>query len=345
MRAIQACGPRDFHLIQAQMPQAAADRALVKVDACTLCGSDLKLLRGEMGGVDFPVIPGHEWCGTIVEAPGRPNWVGRRMVADILENCGGCRYCTNALPNLCNSLVEPGLSISGAFAEYITVPLENIHFIPDSLGSDEACLIEPLAVVLYCLKRVPITAFDRVLILGGGGIGQLLLRAAKRHQPESIGLADPHPERLRAAERGGADFTLDSGDGTFDALASALGSQQPPTLVFDVSGAARGFLNALEVVEKGGRVGLVGYAGHQAVSFTPSRIMVKLLSVHGILSPTGTWEEAVDLMSGGAIESRSLLTHRFLLSEFRQAYETMATRRDGAIRVVVHPHHLETERS
>jgi threonine dehydrogenase-like Zn-dependent dehydrogenase len=344
MRVIQASGPKNFGLIQMPMPRASAGRALVRVDACSLCGSDLKLLRGEMGGVDFPIVPGHEWCGTILESQGQLDWAGRRIVADILENCGGCRYCASALPNLCNSLVEPGLTLNGAFAEFITVPIENIHFIPDSMESGEACLIEPLAVVLYGLKRVPVTEPDRVLILGGGGIGQLLLRAAKRHHPDWIALADPHPERRRAAERGGADVTFDSGDGSLEALAAALEGQRPPTLVFEVSGNSGGFLNALEVVEKGGRVGLVGYAGHQVVSFTPSTVMVKLLSVHGILSPTGTWSEAIGLVGRGDIETQSLLTHRFSLSDFPQAYETMATRRDGAIRVVVHPH-LATEKS
>jgi len=337
MRAIQVSGPNNFELIQAPMPRASAGRALVRVDACSLCGSDLKLLRGEMGGVDFPIVPGHEWCGTILESPGQPEWVGRRVIADILENCGGCRYCESALPNLCDGLVEPGFTISGAFAEYITTPLRNVHFLPDSTGSDEACLIEPLAVVLYALKRVPVAKSDRVLILGGGGIGQLLLRAAKQHQPEWIALADPHLERRQVAQLGGADCVFDSGDGSLDAMAAALKGHPVPTLVFEASGSAGAFHNAVELVERTGRVGLVGYAGRDFIPFSPSRIMVKLLDIHGVLSPTRTWPEAIELVARNVVDVRPLITHRFSLRQFSSAFETMATRRDGAIRVVVYP--------
>lgn len=337
MLAIQVSNSNQFGLVHIREPEILDDHVLVKVNACSICGSDIKLIRGQMEGIDFPVIPGHEWSGTIVEAPSRPELAGRRVVADILQNCGGCRYCKNTLPNLCDDLLEPGLTISGAFAEYVASPLKNLYLVPDEISHEEACMIEPVAVVLYALHRMPVSDSDRVLILGGGGIGQMLLRVAKLSRPEWIALADPHPERRIMATLGGVDFPIDSGTGHLEELSEGLRGHAPPTIIFDVTGNARAFHNAVELVEKGGRVGVVGYSGRDVIPFAPSRIMVKLLDIRGVLSPTGTWPEAVKLVATKAMDVRPLITHRFSLRDFSLAFDTMAERRDGAIRVVVSP--------
>lgn len=337
MPAVVVRGPNRIEHESIPLPVPGPDRALVKVDACSICGSDVKLIHGEMENIAFPLTPGHEWCGEVVEAPrGRGELVGRRVVSDILQSCKHCESCQSSLPNLCPSLVEPGLTVQGAFARYVAVPLDSLHTLPDAITAEQACMIEPLSVVLYALRRVPVARKDRVLILGGGAIGQLLLRSILLERPESVALADRHPHRLEAARRAGAHLVVNAreSDVTAEPL---LSGQHAPTVIFDAAGDARAFETALQAVRPGGRVGVLGYDGSRTVGLAPSIIMRKLLEIKGILSPTGTWEQSIRLLASGAVSVDDLLTHRLPLDQFEAGWQLAARRDDGAIRVVIRP--------
>src|SRR6185503_15786545 len=107
--------------------------------------------------IAFPLIPGHEWSGEVVAAPPRfKHLLGRPVVSDILQGCNQCLNCVRGYRNLCRKLVEPGISANGGFAEYVVVRGEYVQALPDSLPISLACMVEPLAVVLYALKRLPL---------------------------------------------------------------------------------------------------------------------------------------------------------------------------------------------
>jgi 2-desacetyl-2-hydroxyethyl bacteriochlorophyllide A dehydrogenase len=334
MRALVAEAPGRFEVREVRDPERRSDEVVVKVAHCTICGSDIKLLRGAMGDIRFPLVPGHEWSGVVAEAPAAfRHLVGRPVVADILQACGGCRYCNSGRHNLCADLEEPGLSLDGAFAEYVAVKASQLHPLPESLPLREACLIEPLAVVLYALRRVPVAAGERVAILGGGGIGQLLVQAVLRSGAASVAVVDPHPERRSLALRLGAALALPPEE------AGLLWEDEDrrPEVVFDAAGRAEAFRTALEIAAPGGRVGAIGYSGSEAIAIEPSIVMRKLLDIRGVLSPTGTWDEAVDLVARGGIQTGPLLTHDLPLAEFSTAFQLAEERRDGAVRVAVQP--------
>lgn len=332
MRAVYAEAAGRFDVTDLPDPEPRAGEVVVKVSHCTICGSDVKLLNGVMGDIRFPLVPGHEWSGVVVEAPPElSHLVDRPVVADILQACGGCRYCNVGQPNLCPDLVEPGLTINGAFAEYVAVEADRVHTLPDGVSLRDACLIEPLAVVLYALRRLPVRLGQRVAILGGGGIGQLLAQAVRRAGAAEVALIDPHPERRAIAERLGADTVLDPGE--VGRLTEDPESQ--PDLVFDVAGRAEAFRTALDLVAPGGRIAAVGYSGGDTVVIEPSVFMRKLIDVRGVLSPTGTWEEAVEHAERGTIDLASLVTHELPLADFEQGFRLAEDRSDGAIRVAI----------
>lgn len=335
MQALVAEAPNRFAVKQMPLPRPAEGEVLIRIAHSTICGSDVKLLRGRMEDVSFPLVPGHEWCGVVAAAPdGLRHLEGQRVVADILQGCGGCRYCRRGEANLCPDLVEPGLSTHGSFAEFLTVPAANLFPLPPTLPFPLACLVEPLAVVLYALRRVPVTDGETVLLLGAGGIGQLLSLAARQRGAGCILVADPHPERRDAARRLGATEVLPPEQHELERFFDANPSLRPD-VVFDVAGRGEAVRTAAEVVRPGGRIGLLGYAGTEQVALPASIFMRKLLDVRGVLSPTGTWRQAIEMLAERAIDPSPLLTHERPLEDFAQAFALTEGRWDGALRVVV----------
>lgn len=327
--------PGRIEIQEVPEPVLAKDDVLVRVLAATICGSDLHILRGTMEGIHYPVIPGHEWVGEVVAAgPKYEHLTGKRVVSDLLEHCGTCTQCHRHQLNLCADLVEPGLTRPGAFAERLAVRGSNVHVLPDDFPADVAPLVEPLAVALYALKRVPIEAGQTVAVLGGGGVGQLILRCVVANGGKAY-MVDPHPGRRQLALVNSARDAFEPGAD----LAARWRAQglRDPDVTFDVAGSADAFATALELTAPNGRVGVVGYSGAEKTATNPSLIMSKLLTIIGVLSPTGTWQTALDLVVDGAISLDGLISHRFPLTEISQAFELAKSRKDGALRIALVP--------
>lgn len=316
-------------------PVRGGDEAVVRVLGATICGSDLTILDGRMGGVSYPLVPGHEWVGEVVDAgPEHRALVGKRVVSDILESCGGCANCRRDLPNLCGNLVEPGLTRPGAFAEYLSVRTANLIELPESIDTAQAPLIEPLSVALYALRRVPVAPGATVAVMGGGGIGQLIAAACVA-SGTSVGLVDPHPHRraLAAGRPGCTAFAPDAAL-TEQWLDSGLPA---PDCVFEASGDPAALASAIDLVREAGTIGVVGYAGTAPASIEPAKIMTKLITIRGVLSPTGTWHDAIDQVASGKVSLHGIVTHTFALGSIADAFDLMRKRSDGAVRVAVAP--------
>ena len=337
MRAVVATAPGSFGVELINSPQPGSEDVLIKIYGCAICGSDVKLLNGTMAGVGMPLVPGHEWSGQVVDAGHNARkLIGRNVVADILQTCEHCKSCLSGMPNLCNNLIEPGLTAQGGYAEFIAVPARTVHVLPESVPLDTACFVEPLAVALYMLKRQPSKPDDRVAILGAGGIGMLILLALRDLGVLNIVVIDPHAYRRELAKTLGALSVHDPTDSNLsESILATLGSL--PSIIYNAASRVDAFDLALSLVAPGGSVGLVGYSGSSRTTIAPSDLVVKLISIRSALSPTGTWCEAIDLLARGRINPAPLLTHEVSLDEFSVGLELEATRADGAVRVVIRP--------
>lgn len=334
MRALIAYGAGEFGVETIDIPTPGLDDVLIKVHACSLCGSDLKLIAGQMGGVEFPLVPGHEWSGIVVDAStANRHLVGRGVIADILQNCGRCDACNRGRRNLCNALIEPGLTSQGAFAQYIAVPAGSVHVIPDTVTLDEACLAEPLSVVQHALSRVGTAATSAALVVGGGGIGLITLATLKKAGVDRIGLVDPHPERRDVARQLGSTWTGPCSSDLKDEVAEYLG--EPPSLVINCASSAGGLRTAIDLCASGGSVCQVGYTSTETVPICPSDIAVKELQVFGSLSPTYPLGLSLQALQG--LDLGRLLTHSGDLDDFPSLFELSKLRRSGAVRVLIRP--------
>ena len=153
-------------------PEPGPGEALIRVRLAGICATDLEMVRGYY---PFTGIPGHEFVGEVVAAPDAPQWVGQRVVGEINITCGTCRFCRMGMPTHCENRTVLGiLGHDGVFAEYVTLPLTNLHPVPDNVPDEMAVFTEPLAAALEIQQQVHIRPTDRVLVVGVGRLGQLI---------------------------------------------------------------------------------------------------------------------------------------------------------------------------
>lgn len=337
MSALVVSAPNRFEVREVRRPVPRSDEALVRVVHSAICGSDLKLFQGKMEDIRFPLVPGHEWSGEVVEVSGMfQHLLGRPVVSDILQACEQCDSCRAGYRNLCDGLVEPGISVDGGFAQFVTVRAKYLKPLPPELPLKNACMVEPLSVVLYALKRLDLEGGESVLIIGAGAIGLLLTQVARLFGAAQIVVADHHDARLAVARQLGADQVINAHNE--DLVTWFLDRPSlKPNVVFEASGSAYAFAQALEVTRPAGRIAVIGYAGRERVSIAPAVFMRRLLQVRGVLSPMAEWEQAIDLLARKSVRADALLTHRFPLNRFAEAFDLFGNRADGIIRAVIEP--------
>jgi 2-desacetyl-2-hydroxyethyl bacteriochlorophyllide A dehydrogenase len=280
-----------------------------------MCGTDLRLLRGGLHDAHYPVIPGHEWAGLVAEAPGRPDLVGMAVTGDGMSPCGRCPMCVGGAFNLCTDLDEVGFTRPGAFAEALCLPAARLRPLPPGLPGQEACLLEPLCIALHAVERAPDLAGRTVGVIGAGTIGLLVAQLAGAYGAESVVVADPQPDRRRTA----AEFGLTGYP------AAADWAPDLPEVVFEATGAAAVYPAGLLATRPGGAYVLIGYSGEDTVTVQPSTVMLRELTVYGVLSGYRQLDAALDLVSSGVVRLSPLVSSSRPLSEYHAALDD----RDG----------------
>lgn len=302
MLALVVRGPRIHGLERVPRPAARADEALVAVTHVAMCGTDLRLLRGSLHDAEYPVIPGHEWAGRVLAAPTRPELVGQAVVGENILPCGRCADCAEGRHNLCESCDELGFTLPGAFAEVLTIPAAKLVPLPDELSGAEGCLLEPLGVALHAIERAPQLRDRTVGVIGGGAIGLLIAQLAAAGGALKVSIVDPLEPRRRIA--------ADLGLGVESALSAWQGRE--PGVVFDATGVAAVFPQGLQVTRAGGDYVLVGYSGTEPTSYQPSTVMLRELTVHGVLSGYGQLRTATQAVTSGAVSLEPLVSKPLL---------------------------------
>jgi 2-desacetyl-2-hydroxyethyl bacteriochlorophyllide A dehydrogenase len=324
--------PEKAFVEERDVPDPAPGEVLVKVSYNSLCGSDLSLYRGVWHGFGYPVVPGHEWSGR-VERTGSGvdgSLVGRPVTGDLTCPCGSCAACLRGDPVLCGSLEEIGFTRDGACADYMTIPAANLFLLPENLSLRIACQVEPLAVALHAVAAIGLRPGEKVAVIGAGGIGLMLLKAAQHHGAVVTAVAEPVAERREVAAGLGA-ATAGGGIGELARLVDA-NEELRPDVVFEASGYPQAVQEAMEVVRPGGRICLVGYRVEQTAPMSPHVATVKALTLRGVLGPGGRFDEAISVLGAGAVDVDPLLTHEFPLKDHARALELALTRTNGNIR-------------
>ena len=299
------------------LPEPAPGEALVRVTLAGICNTDLELIRGYMG---FRGVIGHEFIG-VVETASNPFLRGKRVVGEINCVCHRCSFCQREMPHHCaNRTVLGILGRNGAFAEYLVLPEENLHLIPDNVPDEAAVFTEPVAAAFRIVEQLAIAPTDRVVVLGDGKLGQLIAQVLALHTRDLI-CVGKHRWKLELLERLG--ITTASSEDTL-----------PPgaDIVVEATGSSRGLSRALELVRPEGTVVLkTTVADATAINFALP--VINELRIVG--SRCGPFRPAIEALSLGNVAVLPMITETYPLSEALTALTRAQA--PGVMKVLLRP--------
>ena len=325
-------------------PVVGPDEALVKVHACAVCGSDIRIFHHGNNRVHPPAILGHESSGEIVAVGERVTGfrAGDRVALGSDVPCGECAVCKAGYGNNCQINYAMGYQFQGSFAEY--VPLNRImlsygpvHKIPDSMSYEEAALAEPLACVLNAVEFTGIRLGDTVVVMGAGPVGCMIIPVVRMCGATKIIAINRSPGRLEFAKRVGADVTICASEE--DQFARVLEETDGlgADAVFTANPSPSSHADALRMAKNRGRINLFGGlpAGSKA-EFDTNLIHYKELIVSGAHGSVPRHHaQAIGLISSGKLDIKAFISHRFPLDRINDAFQ-VAESKEG-LRVVVQP--------
>ena len=344
MKAFLLYGEKDLRAYELDMPVAAPGQVLLRVKRAGICGSDMHYYsHGKIGSFvpQRPFVLGHEFAGEVVGVGEgvNPSLIGQRVTVDPSIPCGECGYCRGGRYNLCRNMRYYGSAscdphINGGFAEYTVAPAANCLIVPDSLGWGEAAMIEPLSVVVHAARRGGDLAGRRVLVTGGGAIGQLMALVARAFGASQVVMSDVAAYPRELAVKLGADGALDATQGEFESEALSL-SQGGFDFVFEASGSPQAVTQAIAVAERGATIVQVGTLP-TPVSAPLNSIMVKELKFIGSFRFANVFATALELAVSRRVNLSALISAVLPLADMNKAME-LAIGKQEVVKVQVEP--------
>ncbi len=301
------------------LPRLRRGWARVRVRLAGICNTDVEILRGYHS---FRGTPGHEFVGEVTEVLSeseRGRWVGRRVTGEINVSCSAygyrpvCQFCRRGLKTHCARRTVLGIvNHDGAFAEYLALPLENLHRIPDSITDEQAVFVEPLAAACEILDQVEVAEFLEAAVLGDGKLAQLIARVLRTALPRVV-MYGKHQDKLALAGRAKIETRLVAGDAR-----DKKRIKQTVGLVIEATGSPTGLAVAQQMTEPRGTLVLKS-TFHGAAPVETWPIVVKEITVVG--SRCGPFAKAIALLRSGKVDPTPLITRTFPLAEAPAAIE------------------------
>ena len=312
MKAIKFEEPWRVQCIDIEKPEPKEGRALVRVRAAGICGSDIGAFRGTNPLVSFPRIIGHEIVGEVLSIPkdnGRGIKIGDHVIVDPYLYCGKCYPCSIGRTNCCTDLKVLGVHVEGGMAEDMTHPADMLWKLPEDMPWDIAPMAEPLTIALHGIHRGNLAAGEHVAIIGAGPIGLLAAMSAIAYGAEPI-VIDVVDERLEFARELGVKYTINSAREDMAGKVSEYTDGRMAELVMECSGANAAVRSTLDIVANAGRITLTGWP-----PLPTDAITRKEVDIRGARTSAGEFEEAIDLIYTGKVDVRKILTKVVTMDE------------------------------
>ena len=336
MRAlVKSRAERGIWLEDIDVPAIGHNDVLIKVHRSAICGTDIHIYKWDEWAsrtIPVPIAVGHEFSGEIValgtEVKGYA--VGDRVSAEGHVTCGVCRNCRAGRRHLCMNTVGIGVDRAGAFAEYIAVPAFNIFKLPDAISDEMAAILDPLGNATHTALSFDLVGED-VLITGAGPIGVMAVAIARYAGARHIVITDVNDYRLQLARDMGATVALNVVNESIDETMQNLGMEEGFDVGMEMSGNPQALRDMLRTMHHGGKIALLGIPPDDT-SVDWTQIIFKGLVIKGVYGREmfETWYKMSSMLQSG-LNITPIITHRFPVSDFQQAFDLMESGQSGKI--------------
>jgi threonine dehydrogenase-like Zn-dependent dehydrogenase len=312
MKAVQIVQPYKLKIIEVPEPKIGPTDILIKVKALGLCGSDLKTYLGQNPMVSYPRIPGHEIGGEIIQTGSQvPDRFkpGLKITVSPYTACGECSACRIGRVNCCRDNQTMGIQRDGAAKEYITVPFQKI-FLANNLSFEQIACIEPLSIGWHATNRAEVQKDEIVLVFGCGviGLGAIIASNYKKARVIAVDIDD---EKLKKAEKLGADITINSSRENLKEEINRITSLMGPQVVIEAVGHPDTYRACIDLVGYAGRVVYIGYS-KQLVKYNTKFFVSKELDIRGSRNALDfEIREVIQMVSSANINFDCLVSQRF----------------------------------
>ena len=336
MRAlVKAKAERGIWLEDIEKPSIGHNDVLIKVHRTAICGTDIHIYQWDKWAastIPVPMTVGHEFSGEVVECGIEVKGfaVGDRVSAEGHVTCGVCRNCRAGRRHLCMNSIGVGVNRAGAFAEYLSVPAFNVFKLPEAITDDMASILDPLGNATHTALSYDLVGED-VLITGAGPIGIMAVAIAVYAGARHVVITDVNDYRLSLAREMGASVALNVSNGSLDETMKDLGMEEGFDVGMEMSGNPSAFNDMLRTMHHGGNVALLGIPpGETAIDWT--QVIFKGLTIKGIYGREmfETWYKMSSMLQSG-LNIEPVITHRFPLADFSEAFELMESGQSGKV--------------
>lgn len=329
MLAAVLTAPRTFDVRKVDVPEIGRDDVLIRVLRTGICGTDVHIFNGHYAADRLPLVPGHEFCGT-VEVLGenvRHLREGQACIADINIGCGTCFWCRrNEILN-CPSMNQIGIGRDGAFAEYVAVPARLVIPVPDGVPAEVQALVEPVACVVRAARKAGVRFGMSAVVLGAGPIGNLHVQMLRLCGVAPIIAFDLSEDRCAMAAEVGADAVTTKAK-ELPALVHKMTNGRGADLVIESVGAAALYELAFQLIRKGGHVAFFGITPPETkVSVEILRTVLEENSLKGSVAGMGEdMHDALTLLAHGRFQTDAFTRAQYSLADIQTAFETLSAR-------------------
>jgi L-iditol 2-dehydrogenase len=332
MKAAVVEKPETVSIREVDVPEIGDDEVLIKVKYTGICGTDWSIYTGRYSADKLPLIPGHEFSGTLARVGRKAGGLkeGDRVTADINMSCGTCYYCRKGMKLMCPSFTQLGIHTHGTYAEYVKAPRDLVHLLPDGLDFLKGAFIEPVSCVIHSAKTLNVALGSSVAVLGSG-LGSLHAAVSKYRGAAPVIVVGRSRRKLDLARAMGADFAI-STEQVQDPVAEVknLTGGRGADYVIEAVGKPETYEQAFAMVRPGGTLGAFGItAPDDTITIRPFELVLGERNVSGSCAGVGNdWTDAITLLQFGRIDPSPLFSMIVPLEELEDALRELQENRD-----------------
>ncbi len=318
------------------VPEMGPDQIKVKIKRIGVCGSDVHVNHGKHPYTSYPVVQGHEVSAQVVEAGEKVTnvKVGDKVTIQPQAVCGKCYPCTHGMYNDCEVLKVMGFQTTGMASEYFVVDAKKALKLPDTMSWEHGAMIEPLAVAVHAVRRAGDIKDKKILVFGGGPIGNLVAQSAKAMGASGVLLAEISRYRLAAAEKCGIG-TVNNGEGDLlGKIVSAFGEDRADC-IFECIGINPTMKQAIRYARKGSSIIVVGVFGEPATIDMGCVQDHELSLIASAMYREEDYIKAIELVKEGLIDFDTLITNKLKFRDYAEAYKLIDEQKDKVMKVII----------